>query len=358
MRHGTIAVVTSGFPRRSETFALNELLALDARGMLAGIFATKPGEPDGWQPGAAALASRVEVLPGGTSQAQATALAGRLAGRRLSGLHAYFAHTPCEVARHAAGLLSVPFGFSMHARDARKVSPETLRTRAREARCVVACNPDVATELGDAGGSLHLVPHGVDLARFTVAPRPDGDGLHVLAVGRLVPKKGFDVLVRAVARLGHDVALRIVGEGPERPGLERLIAETGCRDRAVLAGARTHAALPADYAWADVVVVPSVVDASGDRDGLPNVVLEAMAAGRPVIGTRTGAISSAVEDGASGWLVDAGSVEGLVDALRSAAHPERRTAVARRARAVVEERFSLERCTDHFCRIVAEAYAH
>ena len=130
---GGIAVVTSGFPRRSETFLLNELLALDARGALAAVFATKPGDGGSLHPGCRRLLRRVEVLPGGSPSAQAASLLERLGARRVAGVHGYFAHRPAAVAAHAARRLGVPFGFSVHARDARKVAPPVLAARERRA---------------------------------------------------------------------------------------------------------------------------------------------------------------------------------------------------------------------------------
>src|SRR5437870_5191626 len=108
MMPGGIAVVTSGFPRRSETFLLNELLALDARGTLAAVFATKAGEGGPLHPGCARLLYRVELLPAGSASAQAARLVERLRGRRVAGIHGYFAHRPAAVAAHAARRLGVP----------------------------------------------------------------------------------------------------------------------------------------------------------------------------------------------------------------------------------------------------------
>ena len=96
-----IAVVMSGFPRRSETFALGELLALEERGALDSVFATKPGEAGMTQPGCERLLAKLQVLPEGEPARQAAFVAERLAGRRVGGVHGYFAHTPADVAARA-----------------------------------------------------------------------------------------------------------------------------------------------------------------------------------------------------------------------------------------------------------------
>ena len=352
-----VAVVVSGFPRRSETFAVNELLGLADRGMLAGIFATKQGDDGEQQPGCERLAPLLDVLPGAGATEQGAALASRLGRRHISGIHAYFAHTPATVAEEAAARLAVRFGFSVHAKDARKVETSTLADRANRAACVVACNHDVARDLHDAGARVHLVPHGVDLDRFNAGPPPARTGLRLLAVGRLVAKKGFDVLIDALSQTEPTSTLRIIGDGPERGRLMTRIAALDLGGRVDLVGARTHATLPAEYAAADVVVVPSVVDASGDRDGLPNVVLEAMASGRPVVGTRVGAIEAAVKHGVTGLLIaprSPGAIAAAVHLLADDVHL--RMALGRRARAEATHHYDLARCVDRFARLIEAAY--
>ena len=158
-RAGRLVMITSGFPRRSETFALNELLALERAGELEAVFATKPG--DGAEP-----------HPGSEPPARARPCAARRAAppsrprpcwsdstaARVSAVHAYFAHEPAAVAVEVARRLDVPYGFSVHARDARKVRAERLAERVRGAACVIACNPDVVADLPERGGQVHLVP--------------------------------------------------------------------------------------------------------------------------------------------------------------------------------------------------------
>src|SRR5262245_51687853 len=114
-----VAVIVSGFPRRSETFMLGELLALEASGALAAIFATKNGETGTTQPGTERLTRYVEFLPDAPVEEQARAVRYALSRTTVTGVHGYFAHRPGEVAQHAAAMLGVPFGFSIHARDFR-----------------------------------------------------------------------------------------------------------------------------------------------------------------------------------------------------------------------------------------------
>lgn len=352
-----VAVVLSGWPRVSEVFAVNELLALDRAGMLAAVFATKHGEAGPQQPETGALALPVEVLPEGDVDEQADVIARRIGGTDVAAIHGYFAHHPTAVAAAAARQLGIPYGFSAHALDVRKVAQPALSERVRDAALVVCCNADADAGLRAAGATPRLLRHGVDLSRFPVTPAPGGSPLTLLSVGRLVEKKGFDVLLAAMEMLDRPYRLRIVGTGPLQETLQAGVQARGLADRVELVGRATHETLPAEYAAADIVVVPSVVDSRGDRDGLPNVVLEAMASGRPVVGTDVGAISTAVHDGVTGLVVapcDPEQISHAVTQLIDDAGLRRRLGTA--ARRAVKSRFDLAECTTAFCRTLEHVY--
>src|SRR5437867_2395515 len=352
-----IALVLSGFPRRSETFALNDVLALDERGLLAGIYTTKPGDGHPPHPDYQRLRTPVQILAGENAAEQSRDLVNHLNGSPVAGVHAYFAHLPAEVAAHAARRLNVPYGFNAHARDVRKVAQEELAERARQAACVVACNYDVVPDLAGGGSAVQFVSHGVDSQRFRPYPFAPVQPFRLLAVGRLVEKKGFAQLIQAVAQLSMPFRLRIIGDGPERQGLTEAIRAAHLTDRVELCASQTHAELPLEYARAHVVVVPSIVDRSGDRDGLPNVVLEAMASGRPVVASNAGAISSAIVSGHSGFLVPPGNPIALTRLLewlggRPALWPQ----LGRNGRARVTRDFELRTCAERFCRLLWNVY--
>ena len=353
-----LAVVVSGFPRRSETFMLGELLALEANGALAGVFATKVGETGPAQPGTERLTKYVEFLPDVSIEEQARAVRMMLARKKVSGIHAYFAHRPAEVAQHAARMLGVPFGFSTHARDARKVTPSVLSQRARDAACVVACNTDVAQDLRALGSDVHLLPHGVDLQRFTPCAASGNGVLRLLAVGRLVEKKGFHFLIAALAGVKIPFTLTIAGDGPERERLRQLIVLNNLENRVEFCGSVTHSELPRMYAQADVVVVPSIQDRAGDRDGLPNVVLEAMASGRAIVASDAGAIASAVTDYENGLLVPPADPVALGQAIRRLAESRQlREELGRNGRRRAESNYEVGRCSERFHRLLTSVYA-
>lgn len=352
-----VAVVVSGWPRLSETFALNELLALHRAGMLAAVFATKPGESGERHPATAELEPLLTVLEDDTAEGQAGEVAARLAGTGPSAVHGYFAHRPAEVAAGAAALLGVPYGFSVHALDVRKVGRDELASRAAGAAVVVACNTDVAAAVAAVGVRPELVPHGVDLDRFRATSPAGAAPVEVLAVGRFVEKKGFATLLAAVAQVDRPLHLRLVGDGPLRPALVREVERLGLAGTVTVEPRRSHDTLPACYADADLVVVPSVVDAAGDRDGLPNVVLEAMASGRPVVASDVGAIATGVRDGVTGRLVPPHDAEALAGAITELVdRPDLRRSLGAEGRRVVEDGFDLPSCTAAFCAVLEASH--
>ena len=353
-----IAVVVSGFPRRSETFMLGELLALEAAGSLAGVFATKLGEMGQTQPGTERLTKYVEFLPDAPVEEQARMIRATLAKQVVQGVHGYFAHRPAEVAESAARMLGVPFGFSIHARDFRKVAPGVLAQRANAAACVVACNSDVARDIRALGSQTHLLPHGVDVQRFTPRPTKSKGALRLLAVGRLVEKKGFHFLIAALAGLTPPFTLTIVGNGPEQERLRQLVVINNLENRVVFCGALTHSELPQIYAESDIVIVPSIQDHTGDRDGLPNVVLEAMASGRAVVASNAGAIASAITDNENGLLVPPGDPVALGHAIRRLAQrPDLREQLGHNGRRRAERDYEVGRCSQRFHQLLANVYA-
>ncbi len=343
----------SGWPRLSESFALNEVLALHSAGMLAAVFATKLADVSEQHPATASLDGYVRYLAPGTAGEQGAEVAALLEDVRVDGVHGYFAHQPAAVAQHAAALLGLPFGFSAHAKDPRKVDGAELADRARAAACVIACNRDVAEQLRAIGADPTLVPHGVDLDMFT----PRGRTIELLAVGRLVAKKGFEVLIEALPLLEFDWRLRVVGAGPLLGELSAIGQATGIADRVEFLGTRTHAELPSLYRSADIVVVPSVIDGDGDRDGLPNVVLEAMASGLAVVGSDVAAIPTAVEHEVTGLLVPPGDAKLLAEAVsRLAGDDELRRTLGHAARERAETCFGLGACTERFLTILETSY--
>lgn len=266
-------------------------------------------------------------------------------------VHAHFADRAATIALVAARLLKRPYSLTAHARDI-YVNPTLLREKMDEARFVAtctACNQAHLRQIAgrQAAGKIHLIYHGLDLSRFTVADRPAIPTQRVLAVGRLQEKKGFAHLVRACHLLqqrGRRFICEIVGDGPERAPLQQLIDQLGAGDVVRLSGRLPYAEVLARYREADVFALPSILAGNGDRDGIPNVLLEAMALQLPVVSTRLSGIPELITDGVDGLLVPPGDEDALADVLAQLLDDaDRRAALGRAARAKVERDFDIHR---------------
>lgn len=217
----------------------------------------------------------------------------------------------------------------------------------------LAVGPAMAERLMNLGcpaDRLEILPLTIDLRRFPSpkhAPLRIGDPVRILSVGRLIPVKGMDILLRAVAMLQSRRALQlwIAGDGPQRPRLERLADELGLRETVTFLGWVEHARLASLMAQAHLFVLASRTDPeTGETEGTPTVLLEAQAMELPVVSTLHGDIPSIVQDGQTGVLVPEGDAEALASALDDLLrHPERWADMGRTGRAFVESRHEMYR---------------
>jgi glycosyltransferase involved in cell wall biosynthesis len=284
-------------------------------------------------------------------------------------LHAHFAHGTTTITWLAAAITGLPFSFTGHARDiyAPELNPKGwLRRKLHAARFVVTCTQANVEHLRRIApdARLHLVYHGLsaDFTRLLAAdgPAPEAEGaLRVLGVGRLVAKKGFDTLVDACALLrerGVPFEARIVGQDDkDGVALRAHIAERGVP--VALPGPVGPAELLAEYRRADALCMPSRL-LPNDRDGIPNVLVEAMAAGTPVVATGVSGIPELVADGVNGLLVPPDDPAALADALVRV-HADRALAARLTAngRATVRERFDGERLAQDLAALFEAAIA-
>jgi glycosyltransferase involved in cell wall biosynthesis len=271
--------------------------------------------------------------------------AARDEGDPIDHIHAHFAHDPALVALLAHRLTGVPFSLTAHARDLYGIPARTLAARTEAAAAVVTCCRANVDYLHDTvGASALLVHHGVDLERYRPALGDGAAGVPtILSVGRLVEKKGFSDLLTACARLrdeGLSFRCTIHGDGPLRDELVRLRDDLGLDGTVTLAGARSPAELVPTFQAADVFALTPVVTPDGDRDGVPNVLVEAMACGVPVVSTTVGGIPELVADGENGLLAPAHDPAGIARHLGTLLRdPAQRVRLGANGRSTVEERF-------------------
>jgi glycosyltransferase involved in cell wall biosynthesis len=266
--------------------------------------------------------------------------------RGIRRLHSHWASYSTTVALVVHWLFDIPFSFTAHAYDIYLV-PRLLGVKVREAEFAVTCAKINARFLqtlagGADRGRVIVNYHGTNLDRFKPVERAaDGDLPTIVTCGRLEPYKGHHVLLRACAALDRPVRCVVVGEGPQRRRLEELAAELGIAERVEFTGPVPQARLAEIYGGADLFVLASVVlEGSGKRDVIPNVLAEAMAMGVPVVSTDISGIAELVVDGVSGRLVAPNDVAALAAAIAELLEDgERRAALARAGRQRVEEIF-------------------
>ncbi len=359
-RRVDLAVVVNGFPRLSETFVLHELLELERQGLRLHVVALRRPQEAVEQEALSRLRAEVEYLPDLataepklalrvahaalflrqprrylTAVAEAIAspdfsrvdlgravlLAHRLVRLGAPPLYVHFANRPGTVGRFAALLTGVPYGLSAHAKDVWLTPPEELARKIRDARVVLTCTADgrdYLSGLADSRTPVVLAHHGVETRRRVGRPPTDGGPPVVLSVGRLVEKKGHDTLVRAAAVLrdrGTAFRLRIVGEGAEWSHLQRLVHELRVDDHVTFTGPLTETELRHEYERAQVFALACRELDNGDRDGIPNVLLEAMAHGLAIVSTRCPGVQEAVVDEQSALLAEPNDVEGVAARL-------------------------------------------
>ncbi len=394
----TVAIVVKGYPRLSETFISQEMLALQRRGLAFEIWALRRPTDKAVHPLNRAITATARYLPEYLYQEPLRVLRGAAAAWRMPGfgrllrvfwrdllrdptpnrgrrlgqafvfareldpgvrhLHVHYLHTPCSVVRYTALLTGRSFSVSAHAKDIWTTPDWEKREKLADAAWAVTCTRaglDALTPLcpPDDPHRVRLVYHGLDLGRFPAPPlvRPARDGTDpadpviVLAVGRAVAKKGFDDLLDALAALPASLHWRLVhiGSGELRQALAARARQLGLDDRITWRGGLAQDDVVAAMRDADLFVLPCKEGDKGDRDGLPNVLMEAATQRLPLLSTRFAGVPEFVSDGVEGLLVPPADPAALAGALeRLIREPALRASLGQAAHARVHRAFSFE----------------
>ena len=364
-----IAFVLKGYPRLSESFIAQEIRALEGAGLDLRIVSLRQPTDGALHPVHREIRAPVLYLPEYLHRAPLRVLRGWRFARRLAGyaaarrtwlrdlrrdptanrirrfgqalvlarelpqgvghLHAHFLHTPASVARYAALMRGLPWTVSAHAKDIWTIPEWEKREKLAACRWLVTCTAAGRAHLAALAppGRVALAYHGLDFARFppaaeggAAAARDGGDAaspVRILSVGRAVAKKGYDDLIAALALLPPALNWRFVhiGGGALRETLQDAAARRGLSARIEWRGAQAQEAVLAAYREADIFVLASRVSADGDRDGLPNVLMEAQSQGVACLATTVPGIAELIEDGVSGVLVAPDAPAALAAAL-------------------------------------------
>jgi colanic acid/amylovoran biosynthesis glycosyltransferase len=391
-----VGYVVKRYPRYSETFVVREILAHEAAGLPITIFSLRPPNDTHFQELIARVRAPVHYLPSERLRAgdfwhvfeeasaevpelwqaleaaqgedvrdiyQAVVLAREVRLRAIHQLHAHFASGPTTVARLAARFAGIPYSFTAHAKDIfhASVRPEDLRRKLTEAAAVITVSEYNLAYLrrtyGGAAARVQRIYNGLDLEQFRYeAPweRP----AQIVAVGRLVEKKGFADLIEACALLagrGRDFRCQIVGTGSLESHLRARIGQLGLQAKVELAGPRSESEVMKLIQRAAVLTLPCVIGMDGDRDGLPTVLLEAMALGTPCVSTDVTGIPEVVRDGETGLMVPQHEPAALAEAIEGLLGNSRlRVQLAGQARRLIEAEFDLRR---NVARLRAAFYA-
>jgi len=391
---GTVAVVLKGYPRLSETFIAQEIAALEKRGLQIMIVSLRFPTDRSIHPVHREIRASLLYLPEYLWRqplrvlrawwrarrfdsyrqvralwlkdlvrdptpsrfrrfGQAMVLACELP-QEVSRLHVHFLHSPASVVRYAALFRGLPWSGSAHAKDI-WTSPEwDLRQKLAVCDWLVTCTETNRAHLAALApaGRVELVYHGLDLARFPAprVQRPARDGrdsadpVIILSVGRTVEKKGFDVLLEALARIPAALQWRFihVGGGPLRAALEAQAKRLGIADRITWRGSLSQDVLLPEYQRADLFALACRIAADGDRDGLPNVLVEAQSQALPCVATTVSAIPELIRDANTGLLVPPESPEAMARAIESLIRdPSRRRQLGDAGRARVALEFDI-----------------
>ncbi len=379
-----VAYLVKTFPRLSETFILNEILGVEGLGLELEIFSlrrlppeSEPVHPDVakikgpvryipsfirplWPPGLALLlfsqlallfaapvrylaAVRFHFSSGNDPRLkdflQAGYLARALRRGKFTHLHAHFANLPTTVAEIVKHLTGIGYSFTAHAKDVYLTPPSELARKIKKAECVLTCTIPI-----------RLAYHGIDVNRFRVLrsgdPPQNGEVPLILSVARLCEKKGLEFLIEACRILvdrGVAFHCRIVGYGPLEDKLQKMIVSLALQDRVSLLGKMTQDQLATLYPQADLFVLPCLVLENGDRDGIPNVLFEAMVCGVPIISTQVAGVCELIEHQKNGLLVEQRNATALADAMQLLIGSlELRNNLARNGRQTVLEGFTRE----------------
>lgn len=367
----TLAYVLKGYPRISETFISNEILLLEKEEFNLHLFSMRHPREKFCHPSVEEIKAEVTYLPSEFTGnwmklliPQLTAFtahpknylktllytaklfvkkrkvatlkhflqAGFLCatvkreGIDIGHLHGHFAHSPTSVTLFASMMSGIPFSFTAHAKDIYTSSKASLQEKMKRADFLATCTGYNNTYLSDVKGGItcpiNTIYHGINLDLFkNNSKRVDTTAPYkILTIARMTAKKGLPTLYRSLAQLrdeGLEFSHTLIGDGDDREKTEQLIKKLGLTEHCTLLGTKTHKDVLEEFLQADLFVLSSQIAKNGDRDGVPNVLVESLAMSIPALSTNVSAIPELIHHKKTGYLVEPENIQELVDGIRA-----------------------------------------
>lgn len=276
-------------------------------------------------------------------------MAAEIKKRGIQHIHAHFALNAATVAMVIGRLLGITYSSTAHANDI-FADPVLLEEKLKNAKFIITISEYNRQYLQQfvSADKIYVVHYGLDLNQFVpLSERTDGNVPLIFSIGRLVEKKGFPYLIQAcqiLAERGYNFTCEIVGEGPQRNILQKMIADANLEGMVSLEGTVLQEDLMEYWRKATVFALPCVIGEDGDRDGMPNVLIEAMALQVPVVSTALVGIPEFIQSGYSGFLAPPGDAQALANLIGQLLDaPALRERMGRNARIAAEQTFDLQR---------------
>jgi glycosyltransferase involved in cell wall biosynthesis len=364
----TLAYILKGYPRISETFISNEILLLEKLNFKMHLFPMRQPRESFSHASVKEIKAEVSYLPtelfenlpklilpnvllavkhpirylktvrlavqGRPKNKRATLKhllqAGYMSYYHLTGnskighLHGHFAHSPTSVTRFAASFSELPYSFTAHAKDIYTSKREKLRQRIEEAEFVVTCtkhNQEYLEELrGNGTTPIHCIYHGIDLSLFqNNIEQEDSQNSHrIFTVARLTTKKGLPTIYNALSLLkekGISFTHTLIGDGDDRDAIKELIKRLNLENECQWLGTQTHEEVLNQFKRSDLFVLGCEIAPNGDRDGIPNVLVESLAMGVPALSTHISAIPEILINEETGLTVEPKDPEAMAQAM-------------------------------------------
>jgi glycosyltransferase involved in cell wall biosynthesis len=365
-----LGYILKGYPRISETFISNEILLLEQLGFSMHLFPMRQPRESFCHDSVKKITAEVSYLPTellpdfhklllpnlllamkqparykdgllfarkGLSRDkelltlkhlfQAGFLANNHLGKttKIAHLHGHFAHSPTSVTLFASIFSGLPFSFTAHAKDIYTSDKKKLRRKTAKAQFVVTCtkhNKEYLDAVADGLDTpVYCVYHGIDVSLFnnSVDNHPPAPPYNILTVARMTAKKGLPTIYKALAKLkneGMSFNHTLIGEGDDREEIEKLITELKLDKHCRLLGTKTHEEVLKQFKQSDLFVLGCEIAENGDRDGIPNVLVESLAMGVPALSTKVSAIPEILVDGETGLTVEPQRPDQLANAIK------------------------------------------